>query len=44
MYAIRSYYVPKSAVSDDEIFAADLAAIKAKFDVADAYIQVEQMA
>jgi len=35
--------VPKSAVSDDEIFTADLEAIKAKFEVSDAYIQVEQM-
>ena len=35
--------VPKSAVSDDEVFTADLEAIKAKFEVADAYIQVEQM-
>jgi NADH-quinone oxidoreductase subunit C len=35
--------VPKSAVSDDEVFAADLEAIKAKFEVIDAYIQVEQM-
>ncbi|MBD3801451.1 MAG: NADH-quinone oxidoreductase subunit C, partial [Campylobacterales bacterium] len=35
--------VPKSAVETDEVFAADLAAIKAKFDVLDAYIQVEQM-
>jgi NADH-quinone oxidoreductase subunit C len=35
--------VAKSDVSDDEIFAADLAAIKAKFDVGEAYIQVEQM-
>ena len=48
----KSYYndrywvapqVPKTAVSDDEIFAADLEAIKAKFEVHDAYIQVEQM-
>ncbi|HHH72897.1 MAG TPA: NADH-quinone oxidoreductase subunit C [Sulfuricurvum sp.] len=35
--------VPRSAVGDDEVFAADLAAIKAKFEVAEAYIQVEQM-
>ena len=35
--------VPKSPVESDEVFAADLAAIKAKFDVLDAYIQVEQM-
>ncbi|HIP13903.1 MAG TPA: NADH-quinone oxidoreductase subunit C, partial [Sulfurimonas autotrophica] len=35
--------VPKSAVEEDEIFAADLAAIEAKFEVKEAYIQVEQM-
>lgn len=35
--------VPKTAVEDDAVFAADLAAIKAKFEVSDAYIQVEQM-
>lgn len=35
--------VPKSAVSEDELFAADLDAIKARFEVLDAYIQVEQM-
>ncbi|MCD4668630.1 MAG: NADH-quinone oxidoreductase subunit C [Sulfurimonas sp.] len=48
----KSYYtdrfyvspqVPKQEVESDEIFAADLAAIKTKFDVLDAYIQVEQM-
>ena len=48
----KSYYtdrywvapqVPTSKVEDDEVFAADLAAIKAKFDVSEAYIQVEQM-
>ncbi len=48
----KSYYtdrywvaplVPKSKVEDDAVFAADLEAIKAKFDVSDAYIQVEQM-
>jgi len=48
----KSYYtdrfyvspqVPKSAVSEDEVFAKDLDAIKAKFEVKDAYIQVEQM-
>jgi len=48
----KSYYtdrywvapqVPTSKVEDDAVFAADLAAIKAKFDVSDAYIQVEQM-
>ena len=35
--------VPKQDVASDEVFAADLAAIKAKFDVKDAFIQVEQM-
>lgn len=35
--------VPKSAVGEDEVFAADLEAIRAKFEVLDAYIQVEQM-
>lgn len=35
--------VAKSDVSEDEVFAADLEAIKAKFDVLDAYIQVGQM-
>ncbi|HLD22482.1 MAG TPA: NADH-quinone oxidoreductase subunit C [Sulfuricurvum sp.] len=35
--------VAKSDVSSDEVFAADLEAIKAKFDVLDAYIQVKQM-
>jgi NADH-quinone oxidoreductase subunit C len=35
--------VPKTPVEEDEVFASDLAAIKAKFDVKDAYIQVEQM-
>ena len=48
----KSYYtdrywvapqVPTSKVEDDAVFAADLAAIKAKFDVSEAYIQVEQM-
>ena len=48
----KSYYtdrfyvspqVPKQDVESDEVFAADLAAIKAKFVVLDAYIQVEQM-
>ncbi len=46
-YYTDRYYVapqvPKSAVEDDEIFAADLEAIKAKFEVKEAYIQVEQM-
>jgi NADH-quinone oxidoreductase subunit C len=35
--------VPKSDVSEDAVFAADLEAIKAKFEVLDAYIQVGQM-
>ena len=35
--------VAKSDVSEDAVFAADLEAIKAKFDVLDAYIQVGQM-
>ena len=35
--------VPKQDVESDEVFAADLAAIKAKFEVSDAFIQVEQM-
>lgn len=35
--------VPKSAVGEDEVFAADLDAIKAKFEVLDAYVQAGQM-
>ena len=35
--------VPKQDVASDEVFAADLAAIEAKFEVLDSYIQVEQM-
>jgi len=35
--------VPKQEVESDEVFAADLEAIKAKFEVLDAYIQIEQM-
>ena len=35
--------VPKSDVATDEVFASDLEAIKAKFEVLDAYIQVGQM-
>ncbi len=35
--------VPKEKVSSDKVFAEDLKAIKAKFTVLDAYIQVEQM-
>ena len=46
-YYTDRYYVapqvPKQEVESDEAFAADLAAIKAKFDVKEAYIQVEQM-
>ena len=48
----KSYYtdrywvapqVAKSPVQSDEVFAADLEAIASKFEVLDAYIQVEQM-
>jgi NADH-quinone oxidoreductase subunit C len=39
----KSPQVPKQDVASDEVFAADLEAIKAKFEVLDAYIQVEQM-
>lgn len=35
--------VAKNDVSEDAVFTADLEAIKAKFDVLDAYIQVGQM-
>ena len=35
--------VPKEDVESDEVFASDLAAIKKKFKVLDAYIQVGQM-
>jgi len=46
-YYTDRYYVapqvPKTDVAEDEVFASDLAAIKAKFDVKEAYIQVEQM-
>ncbi len=46
-YYTDRYYVapqvPKQEVESDEVFAADLAAIKAKFDVKEAFIQVEQM-
>lgn len=46
-YYTDRYYVapqvPKTDVAEDEVFAADLEAIKAKFEVVDAYIQVEQM-
>jgi NADH-quinone oxidoreductase subunit C len=46
-YYTDRYYVapqvPKEEVTSDEVFAADLEAIKAKFEVVDAYIQVGQM-
>jgi len=46
-YYTDRYYVapqvPKTPVEEDEVFAADLEAIKAKFEVKEAYIQVEQM-
>jgi len=46
-YYTDRYYVspqvPKQEVESDESFAADLAAISAKFEVKEAYIQVEQM-
>ena len=46
-YYTDRYYVapqvPKQDVDCDEVFAKDLEAIKAKFEVKDAYIQVEQM-
>ncbi|OIP52983.1 MAG: NADH dehydrogenase [Helicobacteraceae bacterium CG2_30_36_10] len=46
-YYTNRYYVapqvPKQKVESDAVFAADLAAIKAKFEVSDAYIQVGQM-
>lgn len=46
-YYTDRYYVspqvPKQAVETDAVFAADLAAISAKFDVKEAFIQVEQM-
>ena len=46
-YYTDRYYVspqvPKSDVESDEVFAADLKVIKSKFEVLDAYIQVEQM-
>lgn len=35
--------VPKQKPESDDVFNADLEAIKAKFDVLDAYIQVEQL-
>jgi len=45
-YTDRFYKAPQVAkfeVESDEIFAKDLDAIKAKFEVSDAFIQVEQM-
>jgi len=46
-YYTDRYYVapqvPKSDVAEDEVFAADLEAMKAKFEIKEAYIQVEQM-
>jgi len=46
-YYTDRYYVapqvPKEKVENDEVFSADLEAIKAKFEVKDAYIQVEQL-
>jgi len=35
--------VPKQDPSSDEVFAADLEALKEKFEIVDAYIQVEQL-
>jgi len=35
--------VPKEDPSSDEVFAADLAALKENFEILDAYIQVEQL-
>ncbi len=46
-YYTDRYYVapqvPKQEIVSDEVFAADLEAIKTKFEVKDAYIQAEQM-
>ena len=46
-YYTDRYYVapqvPKQDVETDAVFAADLAAIKEKFEVKEAFIQVEQM-
>ena len=45
-YTDRFYVSPQVAKQDvesDEVFSADLKAIKAKFEVSQAYIQVEQM-
>ncbi len=52
MYKKKAYYtdrfykspqVAKDAPESDEVFSADLEAIKAKFEVLDAYIQVGQL-
>jgi len=45
-YTDRYWKAPQVAkfdVESDEVFASDLAAIKAKFEVSEAFIQVEQM-
>ena len=46
-YYTDRYYVspqvPKQEVETDEVFAADLSVISAKFEVKEAFIQVEQM-
>ncbi len=46
-YYTDRYYVapqvPKQEIASDEVFAADLETIKTKFEVKEAYIQVEQM-
>jgi len=46
-YYTDRYYVapqvPKYDVASDEVFSSDLDAIKAKFEVKESYIQVEQM-
>ncbi|MDQ7042953.1 MAG: NADH-quinone oxidoreductase subunit C, partial [Sulfurimonas sp.] len=46
-YYTDRYYVapqvPKQEVESDEVFAADLSALKAKFEVKEAFIQVKQM-
>ena len=46
-YYTDRYYVapqvPKQEVESDAVFSADLAAISAKFDVKESFIQVEQM-
>ncbi len=46
-YYTDRYYVapqvPKQEVETDEVFAADLAALKEKFDVKESFIQMQQM-